>query len=529
MGARLLMPWKSAQRALAALWLVAICGCAALPPREPVPASSAYTDTAATTLGRIAAQSLPSGAESGFRLLPVGEHAFATRTTLAAKAERSLDAQYYHVHADPAGATFLRELRDAAQRGVRVRLLVDDYHANPVYPLLTGLAAHANVEVRLFNPLPARYGSPLWRLLKSLPEFERANRRMHNKLFVADNAIAVYGGRNVADEYFMRHGVANFIDLDVLSVGAVVPSLSESFDRYWNSEHAYPLQQVLGPIGNAAQARQRFDEQARTLHLNERDVQQPSNDPLGNRSVPLQLAEGKLLTFGGSAQVFADPPEKITAPVLLNKPTAAMLGNLEVIAGARSEVVIVTPYFVPGVIGMSMMEDAAQRGGRTVIITNSLGSTDEPLVHHYYAKYRQAMLRMGVELHELSPTGPQRSTAFGNFGRSTGRLHAKAAVVDQRWLLVGSVNLDGRSALYNTELAVVIDCPPVAKATSQLGAGEGLTSMYRVQLAADRENLEWHILGDDKRPRVHTDEPDSGVFGRFWLWLQSLIIAEDQL
>jgi cardiolipin synthase C len=518
-----------ARRGLLMLVMASLWGCAALPPREPVPVTTAFTDTAATTLGHVAAQSLPFGAESGFRLLPVGEHAFVTRTRLMAQAERSLDAQYYHVHADPAGATFLRELRDAAQRGVRVRLLVDDYHAGPVYNLLTGLAAHANVEVRLFNPLPARYGAPLWRLLKSLPDIELANRRMHNKLFVADNAIAVYGGRNVADEYFMRHGVANFIDLDVLSVGAVVPQLSASFDRYWNSEHAYPVQQVLGPISDPVRARQRFDEQARAMHLNEAELQMPLNDPLGNRSIPAQLAEGKLLTFGGRAQVFADPPEKVTAPVVLNKPTAAMLGNLEIIAGARSEVVIVTPYFVPGVIGMSMMEDAAQRGGRTVVITNSLGSTDEPLVHHYYAKYRAAMLRMGVELHELSPTGPQRSTAFGNFGRSMGRLHAKAAVVDQRWLLVGSVNLDGRSALYNTELAVVIDCPPVAKATSQLGAGEGLTSMYRVQLAADREKLEWHILGDDKRPRVHTDEPDSGYFGRFWLWLQSLIIAEDQL
>ncbi|MGL6112185.1 MAG: phospholipase D-like domain-containing protein, partial [Rubrivivax sp.] len=183
--------------------------------------SVAFNDTEATTLGRIAANSTPQG-RSGFGLLPIGGHAFVARVALADRAERSLDVQYYHLHSDPASVEFLRTLRDASQRGVRVRLLVDDLHAPATYPLLSGLAAYPGVQVRLFNPLPARDGDRLARMLWSSHEFMTVNSRMHNKLFVADNAVAIFGGRNVADEYFMRHREANFVDLDLIAAGPVV-------------------------------------------------------------------------------------------------------------------------------------------------------------------------------------------------------------------------------------------------------------------------------------------------------------------
>ena len=239
------------RRLLTALFVLLIAGCTTLPPRIAQPASSAIADTGVTPLGRIAAASLADapGGDTGFRLLPSGEMAFDARLALAEAATRSIDAQYYHIHADTAGAAFLAALRDAAVRGVRVRLLVDDYHAGDLYPVLRGLAAFPNAEVRLFNPLPQRYGTPMRRMLMSLHEFTRVNRRMHNKLFVADNQIAVYGGRNIADEYFTRHGEANFIDLDVLSAGAVVRELSASFDRYWNSEQVWALEQTLHAFG----------------------------------------------------------------------------------------------------------------------------------------------------------------------------------------------------------------------------------------------------------------------------------------
>jgi cardiolipin synthase C len=518
------------RRLLAWCLVVLLAACGSLPPRVAPPASSAFTDTGDTALGRIAAASLPADSlpgPSGFRLLPTGEFAFEARTALAALTQRSLDAQYYHIHADPAGAVFLRELRDAARRGVRVRLLVDDYHAGEVYPLLQGLAAHDSVEVRLFNPLLARYGPPLKRFLLSAREYSRVNHRMHNKLFIADNAVALYGGRNVADEYFSRHGSANFVDLDVVSVGPVVRALSASFDDYWNSAQVWSLHQVLGPPGDLAARRADFDRLVAGFPMDPLDTS--STDPLRQTSVGRQLAEGRLQLLSGQAQVHADPPDKVGGPVVLNQPTRAMQGKLDVIGAARESVVIVNPYYLPGEVGMRMMAEAARRGVRGTIVTNSLASTDEPLVHRAYSRYRAAMLALGMQLYEFGPELARRTGSFGNFGQSTGRLHAKAAVVDGRWLLVGSVNLDGRSAILNTELGVSIDCPPLAQQAMALLTVDAFASMYRVVLAPDGRSLQWHSRRADGSIAVEADEPHHSSWLQFKLWLQSLLVAESSL
>jgi cardiolipin synthase C len=539
--------------ALSLLLVFGLSACGSLPERVAPPASWAFADTQGSTLARIAAASLrfapdaasitappapgqasqaalPSPAEtgwSGFRLLPTGEFAFDARTALAARAERSLDAQYYHVHADPAGSSFLRELRDAAQRGVRVRLLIDDFHAAEVYDLLQGLAAHANVEVRLFNPLLARRGTPLHRMLLSLPEFARVNHRMHNKLFVADNAVAIYGGRNVADEYFSRHGVANFVDLDVISVGPVVQDLSASFDRYWNSEPVWALHQVLPTRIDAASLRADFARRVAANPLASLSTNAP--DPLRQSAVSTQLALGYLQMLPGTAQVMADPPEKVGAPVIPNTASAAMQAKLDVIAAARQEVAIVSPYFLPGEVGMRMMAEATRQGVKALVVTNSLGSIDEPLVHRAYSRYRADMLKLGVQLYEFGPELAQRSGGFGNFGLSTPRLHVKAAVVDRRWLLVGSVNLDARSAILNTELGVAIDSPPLAEQALGLLRADQFASMYRLQLAQDGRRLRWHIQHSDGRAEVRDDEPHQNLWLEFKLWLQAFFVSEDSL
>ena len=292
---------EAMRRWLTALFVLLLAGCTTLPPRIAQPASSAIADTGVTPLGRIAAASLADapGGDSGFRLLPSGEMAFDARLALAEAATRSIDAQYYHIHDDTAGAAFLAALRDAAVRGVRVRLLVDDYHAGDLYPMLRGLAAFPNAEVRLFNPLPERYGTPIRRMLLSLHEFTRVNRRMHNKLFVADNQFAVYGGRNIADEYFTRHGEANFIDLDVLSAGAVVRELSASFDRYWNSEQVWALEQRLHALERAVKpAERRADFDVRLKELAGPPPNVPPRDYLGQSTVRAQIAQGRLQTAG---------------------------------------------------------------------------------------------------------------------------------------------------------------------------------------------------------------------------------------
>ncbi|MFS2168025.1 phospholipase D-like domain-containing protein, partial [Variovorax sp. Varisp62] len=248
-----------------------LAGCAALPNEVPRVASHARTDLGDSPLARIAAASLPASDSavsdaSGVRLLPGGDQAFDARIALAQAARHTIDAQYYVVAPDSAGRQFLRELRDAAQRGVRVRLLVDDLYTGGDDEMLAGLAAHANVEVRVFNPLPVRSGGLRTRVLLSLHEIGRVNRRMHNKLFIADNSFAITGGRNIADEYFGRSKPANFIDMDALVAGPAVRALSASFDAFWNGPLSYPFEAIAASGSPApAHARERFAALVRDL------------------------------------------------------------------------------------------------------------------------------------------------------------------------------------------------------------------------------------------------------------------------
>ncbi|MBI3367901.1 MAG: phospholipase D family protein [Burkholderiales bacterium] len=479
-----------------------IAGCASLPPRDPPAPSYAPADTSTTRLAKIAQASRPAGetAPSGFRLLPTGESAFNARAALMRKAERTLDLQYYHIHRDGAGRALLRELRDAAQRGVRVRLLVDDFYVGEIDDLLVGLAATRNVEVRLFNPLPLRFGPPLARLLLSPGDFERYNHRMHNKLFIADNAVAVYGGRNVADEYFMGNPEQNFIDMDLLSTGAVVGDLSKAFDSYWNSNAVWPIAQLASRPFDDADARRRFDEAVRDAP----GLRIVPPDPLQQTPVEAQLDAGRLSQTFAEARVFADSPTKIARPTQGTEPSEAMSGMLGVMGGAREEVIIVSPYFLPSTVGMQMMRAANLLGRRTVVFTNSLASTDEPMVHDKYIGYRAEMLRLGVQLYEMDPALTRATRHFGDFGRSMPRLHAKVTVVDRRWVLVGSVNLDGRSALYNTEMSVAIDSPKLAQ---DMGRLMSLGTMTKLQLAADGESIERVNVDANGQRKVTTQEP----------------------
>jgi putative cardiolipin synthase len=520
------MPFAWRLLLLALATLVAACG--SLPPRGDAPVSRAIASTSDTTLARVVESSRPiDAAPSGFQLLPLGEFAFDARVALARRAERSLDVQCYYIGRDEAGHALLRELRDAAQRGVRVRLLVDDLHAADVDDLLAGLAAHPNAEVRLFNPMPLRRGTALFRLLLSKGEFQRHNRRMHNKLFVADNAVAIYGGRNVADEYFMRNHEANFIDLDVLSTGPVVADLSGTFDLYWNSQLAWPVQAVMGKPTDAASARQRFDRAVADAQVDPPEI--PA-DPMGQATIESQLQEGRLVMAYATARVHADPPEKAESRELIVEPTRAVRGLLDAFSAAREEVVLVSPYFVPSaMVGMPLLRTARENGIHVVLITNSLGSTDEPVVHNGYSVYRAEMLRIGVEVYEVSPTQARQSRRFGDFGRSIPRLHAKAAIVDGRRLLVGSANLDVRSAVGNTELSVVIDSPALAGELTARMASDRFSSVYKLRLLPDQKTIEWTHTDEQGQLRATTDEPDNGLWLRAKLWLLSLLVNERDL
>jgi putative cardiolipin synthase len=326
----------------------------------------------------------------------------------------------------------------------------------------------------------------------------------------------------------MGHRQANFIDLDVIGVGQVVHDLATVFDRYWNSEVVWPIETLHTRHDVTADTplhHLRFDAAVRDA-----DVPSQANystDPTGQSAVSVQLVEGRMALVGAEARVHGDPPEKAADPGLLTAPTAAMRGLLDTIGQARHSVAIVSPYFVPGDIGMGMMRRAAAHGVRTLLYTNSLGSTDEPLVYERYSRYRADMLRIGVEIHEFSPDLTRRSYSFGAFGQSTPRLHAKVAVVDREWLLVGSVNLDARSAVGNTEVGVVIHSRQLAEGMAGLLAmQQQRSSMYRLRLAEDGRTIEWTSTDDNGHTVATREEPGHDSWTRFKLWLQSLFIDE---
>ena len=523
-------------RSLLALLLFALlqlAGCATPLPsidRETA-ASEAILGSNATTLGRLVAASTPEGAHSGFRLMPLGAFSFDTRLQLTRRAEASLDVQYYHLENDDAGRVLLRALRDAADRGVRVRLLIDDLYTGGSDELFLAFAAYRNVQVRLFNPFCcARDSGQGTRFLVSLNDWGRVNHRMHNKLFIADGVAAVIGGRNIANEYFLRKADGNFIDLDAFVVGQVVEPLAALFDRYWNSDPVYPLESVARTALTPAQLRQVFERATDGDGHTEPPPALPSTDILGYGPLREEFDDGRFGLIWGYAYVFADHPDKPfegeVGGELLE--TSVTYNVFEAIKQARTEVLASSPYFVPGPHGMAMLRELRERGVKITVMTNSLGATDEPLVFQGYSRYRADMLRMGVDLYELSSSRVKRNKRMFHFGESLGRLHAKLVVIDHRISFIGSMNLDPRSATINTELGALIDSPELARELTRVINLDRLQSAYRVRLTADGKGLEWLGL-DDEEEMIISSEPDASAWLHLKTWLLSPLVPEELL
>jgi len=511
----------------AAVWfvLVLLCsGCGSLPPDTAVKRESSHAILASkdTALGRIAANSLPQRGLTGFRLLPIGSEALDTRIALAKRAQATLDLQYYLMANDDTGRYLMRTLRDAAGRGVRVRLLLDDLYLSGEDPLLLGLAATPNVEIRLFNPFPCGRESLVTRFVCSLASFHRVEHRMHNKLFIADGAMAVAGGRNIANEYFMRAGVTNFVDLDAFVTGALVPQLQFLFDYYWNSPFVYPLHAIVPPHADAATLQAQFEEMTSEKHTVPPPVP-PATDVLGYAPISDELNDNRIGLIWAIADAYADPPDKIAAmmagqerlPYLDEE--AVRFNVLERLRMAQKEVVLTSPYLIPGTKGIEVMRELRARGVKIKLLTNSLAATDEPLVHIGYKRYRKTMLKMGVELHELSPTRAKRNLRLGMFGKSHAALHAKTAVIDRRLVFIGSMNFDPRSEKHNTEMGLFIESPQLAREMLRLMDLDKLQASYMLRLAKDGETLQWLSL-DDSGNTVATDtEPDVSEWLQIWL------------
>ncbi|HEY2257219.1 MAG TPA: phospholipase D family protein, partial [Variovorax sp.] len=447
--------WASAL----ALGLLGACG--SLPVAVEKPVSHHQTATPAQSpLAQLAATQLPDGAPSGFRLLPLGPYALDARLALIERATRTLDLQVYIMNNDESGRAVFAALRDAARRGVRVRLLLDDLNSAGAEALIEVLATLPNFEIRLFNPFCCLRSSFAGRIASSLGDLSRLDHRMHNKLLIADGALAILGGRNIGDEYFGRDPYANFIDLDAIAAGLVVPQLAGIFDRYWNSGDAFPMAALTGkgpqdPPSTAAL------EQLLPASAVNIDLQLPEKDLLGRGPVSAELKANRLTLLPAVAYAVADRPDKRQLPLDDLEFDTLMAGARSNMLGTRSQLVIVSPYLVPGKPGMALLRSLQVKGVEQTAVTNSLASNDSAVVYYGYARYRLPMVQAGVKLYEISamPNGNSR-TLFG--GSSRGRLHAKLMVIDQQTVLLGSLNLDPRSSRKNTEVGTAIDSPAIA-------------------------------------------------------------------
>ena len=507
--------------------------CAGLPDLPPTPPSFALQASAETPLGRIAEASSPDAALTGFRLLPGGDFALDTRLELIRRAQRSLDVQYYQVVDDDTGRSFLRALRDAARRGVRVRLLLDDLYTAGQDPLLLALAATPNLELRVFNPFAAWRGSFSSKLISSLFSFTRLNRRMHNKLFIADGAMGVAGGRNIGNAYFRQNDDENYLDVDAFVTGALLPRLGDLFDRYWNSEHVRPIGSVVASSRGRGELEAEFE--AATA---ERPTLRPSEpgaiDVLGYPPIAQELDAGRLDLIWAPAQAYADDPARVVG-------TETSYGGLplldidgvrynvrEHMRRARTDVTLVSPYVIPGAEGMDTLREMRERSVRISLLTNSLATTDEPLVYTAYRRYRPQMLRLGVEIWELSSTRSRRSRLLGPFGAKIERLHAKTAIFDRRAIYLGSMNLDPRSDVHNTEIGLFVASPELASQLLQLAQTLKEQGAHQVRFSADRSMLEW-ISGDGKTEQALRVDPDSDFWNRLRLRLLAPLVPEGLL
>jgi putative cardiolipin synthase len=483
--------------------LLSAGGCAALPQADFAP-SQALADTSGTRLGAALSKALAAHpGKAGVYPLGRGRDAFAARVLLARAAERSLDVQYYIFRTDVTGGLLLTALWEAAERGVRVRVLLDDSTTRGMDGAIAALDAHANIEVRLFNPFANRG----FRLGEMVTDFSRINRRMHNKSFTADNQATIVGGRNIGDEYFGAESAVEFADLDALAIGAAVREVSASFDAYWNSASAFPAERLLPRLS----AQDEADVRGRWSHIGRSN---PYVEALRTTPLVQQLLAGRLPLEWAAARVVSDDPAKVLHPP--ERKDLHMTAQLDSVLGRpERELDLVSPYFVPTKAGTAALVALVQRGVSVRVLTNSLAATDVSAVHAGYAKYREDLLRGGVRLYELKPTA--RPEAGG--GGSDASLHAKTFAVDRARIFIGSFNFDPRSARLNTEMGLVVESAALATRLSSALDGTLPRDAYEVRLADG--SLVW--LDGATR---YTADPQTGFFKRLWIGLLSILPIE---
>lgn len=500
-------------------------GCASLPKDFERKPSHALTDTSQTRLGRVVTDlRAQHPGESGFLPLGQGLDAFYARILLVQSADKTLDLQYYIWRDDLTGRVLYNQLLAAADRGVRVRILLDDLDTAGKDEMLAAIDAHPNVEIRLFNPFANRNA----RVGDFITDTRRVNRRMHNKSLTADNLASILGGRNIGDEYFDATLDVGFADMDTLCIGPVVPEVSAAFDLYWNSRWVYPLRAFAGD-GHADAQQLAAYRKASDEFLTTAESSSYADAVRAIKFDSLQQIADMKFSWGRWKLVY-DQPGKVDANKVTRE-THLAPALKDVMDDTHSELIIVSPYFVPGEAFTDYLVGLEQRGVRVRIMTNSLAANDVPLVHAGYMRYRKDLVRGGVELYEFKPLAS--SATATDDGRSRWRgssrasLHGKFIGFDQRYLFVGSFNVDGRSVALNTELGVFLESPEYASNLASDFDQRAMVLGYRV-LLTEQGDLQWVTLEDGEEVRFDV-EPETGYWTRFSTRVMSIIVPESQL
>jgi len=494
-----------------------ITGCATAPIDFPKHESEALVNTADTLLGKeVAEWTERHPGKSGFYPLIAGIDALGARLALIDRAERTIDAQYFLMKPDSAGRLFVMKLLEAADRGVRVRLLLDDIFTTVKDDVFVVLNQHPNIELRLFNPI----GRDGVYHLNYLGHFKLANRRMHNKSFTVDNQVSIVGGRNIADEYFELLTDAEFVDFDMLAVGPVAAEVSDTFDRFWNHKLSVPMEayETNKKLPDLETARANVD----------RESIEASQSIYGralNSLLMHNITEDRVDLFPAYSKVVTDDPDK-----LLNKVSSEhkilVTALVESVDQAVSEVVVITPYFIPGKNGVEFWRNITNKGVRVIIITNSLATNNHVPVHSAYARYRHDMIAAGVELYEVRLDASKAPADDTKTAYDALTLHTKLALIDRRHTLVGSLNLDPRSIDINTEFGVFVDNADLAGGITDRVLERLPSFSYRVT-ENEKGKLRWTAVIDGQQ-LVEKNEPQASGWLRFKAWLFR-IVPEKQL
>jgi cardiolipin synthase C len=519
--------------------LALLGGCASLPPGSDFPktVSSALADPEQTRLGRqFAGAAREHSGNSGFRIVPVGADGFLLRMQMINATEKTLDLQYFVFRGDDTGRLLTAAVLRAADRGVRVRVLIDDGETEAGDEQITALSAHPSVEIRIFNPFAYRGHSTLWRAIEFIANAERLDYRMHNKLLVVDNAIALIGGRNIGDQYFQIDPDSQLADDDVFAAGPIAQQLSKTFDEYWNDGLSIPAEALSGDKASRrtlSEHREALKEEGQQMRADGVDYLKrvASGEPFGG------MVSGRLPLTWARAQVVADSPDKRKVKA------GGRVGRLmdrrvaEAAMAVQSELLMVTPYLIPGNEGMQMVESLRLRNVRIRMLTNSLESATVLVAQSGYMHYRVPLLQNGVELYEIrsllgNAKGSGQTAAMSRYGNYS--LHAKMFVFDRQRLFIGSMNFDQRSMHLNTEIGLIIDSPALAEQVARrfeamVQPANSYFLALRPDVAEDGSpDLVWRTLEDGRAIEYRT-EPARSDWQRLKVRFLSLLPLDSEL